>query len=77
MRSNPRSGGARGDEVKQIKLLNRTISWTEEGIQWEADARHAQIVVEQLGLKHAKGGEHPSAAGAAVVGREHREGNQQ
>jgi hypothetical protein len=35
---------------KCIRLLNRIFQWTPEGITWEADQRHAEIVVQQLGL---------------------------
>ena len=40
---------------KSIRVLNRVLSWTPDGIQYEADQRHADIVVEQLGLGEAKG----------------------
>ena len=34
--------------------MNRVISWTEEGITYEADQRHAEIVLRELGLEAAK-----------------------
>ena len=42
--------GAAG-EVKELRFLNRVIRWTEAGITWEADPRHAELVIQQLGLE--------------------------
>ncbi len=36
---------------KQIRVLNRVISWTEEGLVYEPDQRHAEIVIRELGLE--------------------------
>ena len=47
--------GGNPQHEKSIRVLNRVLSWTPEGIQYEADQRHADIVVEQLGLGNAKG----------------------
>lgn len=38
-------------DLKEIRVLNRLISWTDGGIQYEADPRHAEIVIQALGLK--------------------------
>jgi hypothetical protein len=35
------------------KILNATLSWTPQGIWWEADARHVKEVIEGLGLARA------------------------
>ena len=42
-------GPERSDD-KSIRLLNRVFEWKPEGIICEADQRHAEIIVEQLGL---------------------------
>ena len=34
--------------IQDIRVLNRIISWREEGIWWEPDSRHADLVVEIL-----------------------------
>ena len=47
-------GGGPNDS-REIKLLNRTLRWEEQGISWEADKRHAQIVIEKLSLGNARG----------------------
>ena len=39
---------------KSIRVLNRIISIVGDGVEWEADPRHAQLIVEQLGLTKAK-----------------------
>ena len=40
--------------VQEIRHLNRIIRWAEDSIEYEADQRHADLIVEQLGLKDAK-----------------------
>ncbi len=39
---------------KEGQVLNRVIRWTPTGSEIEADPRHAELVVEQLGLRGAK-----------------------
>ena len=47
--SRGRLGPADGDD-KSIRILNRVIQWTDSGIEYEADQRHAELIVQQLGL---------------------------
>lgn len=42
-------GPGDGDD-KSIRLLNRIITWDEEGIQWEGYQRHGEILVRELRL---------------------------
>ena len=35
---------------KSIRILNRVVEWTDQGIKYEADQRHAEIIIKQLGL---------------------------
>merc|ERR1711965_825538 len=44
-----RLGSSKHDD-KAVCLLNRPIEWTEQGIRYEADQRHAEIIVRDLGL---------------------------
>jgi hypothetical protein len=37
-------------EVRQITLLGRLITWTSEGIEYEADPKHRQMVLDYFGL---------------------------
>ena len=39
---------------KQVRILNRTVEWTSDGIRYEHDSRHAEIVVKQFKM-HDKG----------------------
>ncbi len=39
-----RLGGGQG-ELKELRVLNRVIQWTPAGLRYEADPRHAEIVV--------------------------------
>lgn len=36
--------------VKQLKIRNRIVTLEKSGIAWEPDPRHAEIVIDQLGL---------------------------
>ena len=49
MKFRGRMGPGDADD-KSIRLLNRIITWDEEGIHWEGDQRHAEILVRELGL---------------------------
>ena len=42
-------GPSAGDS-KSIKILNRVMEWTSEGIMYEPDQRHAELLVRDLGL---------------------------
>ena len=48
---------------KSIRVFNRVLPWTKDGIQYEADQRHADIVVEELGLKDSKPVSTPGSKG--------------
>ena len=39
---------------KSIAVLNRILEWTDRGITYEADARHAQQIVKELGACRMK-----------------------
>ena len=44
-----------GTECQQeIRIFNQILRYTEDGIETEADYRHAEIVVRELGLEGAK-----------------------
>ena len=45
--------GAGGD-VQEIKILKQIVRWTPTGMELEADPRHADIVIRELGLEQAK-----------------------
>ena len=38
---------------QQIRVLNRILSWTDEGIVYEPDPRHAERVMAELGLEES------------------------
>ena len=42
--------GPDAHHVQETKVLNRRLRWTAAGIEYEADARHRQVILEQLGL---------------------------
>ena len=43
------------EEVRQVKVLNRVVTWDgARGITYEVDPRHVEIVIQQLKLQEAK-----------------------
>ena len=42
--------GPEPNDDKAIRILNRVVQWTNDGIEYEADQRHAELIVRQLGL---------------------------
>ena len=38
------------DDDKVTQVLNRTIRWTDQGIEVRGDERHMEIIIDQLGL---------------------------
>ena len=47
--------GSGEGELREATVLNRTIRVTENGWEYEADQRHADIIVKELNLRDAKG----------------------
>ena len=43
----------RGHE-QEVRVLNRVIRWTKDGITYEPDQRHAELIIADLGLESAK-----------------------
>ena len=41
------------DDCKRGFILNRAIRWTEEGLEYEADPRQAERLLEETGLEGA------------------------
>ena len=49
-------------QSKEIKILNRIVSWDNlQGITFEVDPRHAEVIFKQLKLEDAKGVSTPGA----------------
>ncbi len=42
------------EDMKAIRILNRIVEWTKEGLRYEADQRHAEIIVKELELEGVK-----------------------
>ena len=43
--------GPGNEDNESMRILNRVVEWTEEGINYEADQRHAKIIIKHLGEK--------------------------
>ena len=35
---------------QQIRVLNRIVTWSNEGVGWEPDPRHAELIIKWLGI---------------------------
>ena len=45
--------GPEDKDDKSIRIINRIIEWRQEGIVYEADQRHAEIIIREMGLAEA------------------------
>ena len=45
--------GPKSGMKDEIQILNRTLRWTKEGLTYEADQRHAEIVIKDMNMKRA------------------------
>ena len=52
------------------QILNRVVRATERGFELEADPRHAELIVEQLGVQSGKGVTTPGADDAEDASKE-------
>ena len=43
--------GPEDSDDQAVRILNRVVEWTDEGIRYEADQRHAEIIIHSLGLQ--------------------------
>ena len=62
-------------QMMEVTILNRIVSWNSaEGIIYEADPRHTEIIIEQLGLCDAKTVSSPGTKeeGRTQPGNEHK-----
>ena len=50
------------DCVQEARVLNRLITWEETGIAYEADPRHAELIIGEMGLQQANSVKTPGEA---------------
>ena len=53
------------DQDREGKVLNRIVRFTSDGWEYEADPRHAELIMEQLGVSESKSLSTPGVDGAA------------
>lgn len=47
-------------DMKEIRILNRTLRWTKNGIELEADGKHVKTIIDEVGLNaDSKGSDYP------------------
>ncbi len=45
--------GKKTDDKKEVKILNRIVRFTNNGVEYEADPRHVEILINSMGLGEA------------------------
>ena len=53
--------GGDKDDAKEVKILNKVVRRTENGIEMEADPRHVELIVRELELEKAKASKSPGS----------------
>ena len=53
--------------AKQIRVLGRVLSWSQDGWQLEGDPQHLEVAASTLGLVGAKGGSSPVAEDPGIL----------
>jgi len=69
-------GPGRNDD-KSVRILNRIVTWHQDGIKYEADQRHAVVIISQLGLKGSSDGVSTPGTTADEEGGERKVGNKE
>ena len=46
--------GPEAHHTQEVKILGRTLRWTDAGIEYEADPRHRAVVMSELGLESCR-----------------------
>ena len=65
--------GTEAGEKQSVRVLNRIITKTADGYNYEADPKHARIVVEELGIADAKPAVSPAVKEENAEDDEHEE----
>ena len=60
--------GPASHHAQQVRILNRVIEWGITGITYEADQRHAEIIVKELNLEGSKATATPGTRDDAMNG---------
>ena len=47
-------GPAGGVYQSELSILNRTVRWTAHGLEYEADQRHAELIIQHAGVETGK-----------------------
>jgi hypothetical protein len=61
--------------LQEVRVLNRVLTWNSWGLGYEADPRHAEIVLQELGMEEAKSVTTPGTKDDAA--RAHKENGEE
>ena len=54
-------------DAREMRILNRIVRWTADGLEYEADQRHAEIIVKEMVLETAAKVNTPGTRSSAEV----------
>ena len=54
------------NDQKELRILNRTLRWSEDGLVFAANLRHGREVVDELGLSKSKPASSPATGDGAT-----------
>ena len=57
--------GGHAKDSKEARVLNRIVRWTDSGLEYEADPRQAEKLVQELGLENCKSVSTPAVKATA------------
>jgi hypothetical protein len=67
--------GPEEDDDKSVRVLNRVVEWTEKGISYEPDQRHAELIIK--GLAEEMSGHGLSTPGRRVKAEEAKDDDEE
>ena len=53
--------GPDAGQSTEVRVLNRVLRWTEDGVEYEPDQRHAEIIIKSMGVQDSKPSATPGA----------------
>jgi hypothetical protein len=69
--------GGKSDDLKEISILNRRLTWTGDVMTYEADIKHGEIICEELGLQRHSNGLTKSVVRETIEDIENGEDNEE
>ena len=66
LKESERLGGGPANS-KEAWVLNRIVRWTDHGLEYKADPRQAEKLIQELGLENCKGVSTPATKATSAA----------